>query len=861
MLNSLVVKSILDKKIESGCGSDDYMTKENPTGTGAFSMNRKAGTEIGLRSAAEGFKCEASGADSHAEGSYTTASASSSHAEGTSCSATAQASHAEGNSTTASERDSHAEGDSTTASGQASHAEGFKTKASGPNSHAEGVHTEASGYYSHAEGLKTKASGSYSHSGGNSTIAGYRSQTAIGEYNDNKEEDIFEVGNGTSNTARSNALELTKTGDLKISGSYIDGSGNVLSVDSANEYTDQKIADLINGAPTTLDTLKEIADAMEKNQNVVKALDKSIGTKANSSDLTGHTSDTNNPHNVTAEQLGLGDVVESEVATDFSEAETPKFQQTIDDVLYGVNELKGDLVHIGDEVNSTNNKVNDNSKNIEDNKTDITEIQQILDRLTELKEVVLTDENKEAISTEQGELLTAMIRYIKTDSTLKNEFLPANSKAVGDKIEYEANRIRAETKFDYSKFGLPVLYLNGDISGMSKNNKKTLSYKYNNRSGNCTVKWQGSSSIAYPKKNYTIEFDNSFEAKSGWGNHKKYCLKANWIDFSHARNIISARLWGDLVKSRSDDNIIDEITTENGDIITTEDSNELTTYNNRLATKVNGGAVDGFPICVVINKEYKGIYTFNIPKEAWLFDMGAGNQECILCADDSNNHAVEFKGNANLDGSDFKIEYITDKNNTTWAKDSLNRLIQLCIDCDSNAKYQEIKNYIDIQSAIDYYIFVCLLQAEDCIFRNYILVTFDGVKWYFSAYDLDQTFGLGENGKRFYPLAYNTATNMDKLLYNNRLFYLIYTYDYDSLKARYWEVRETVMSEKNIYNKVVDFSKDIPLALKNHEVHLWNGLPSTDVNSIEQMINYYRLRVIDQDKKVSKLEREVINND
>lgn len=44
-------------------------------------------------------------------------------------------------------------------------------------------------------------------------------------------------------------------------------------------YTDTKIADLINGAPSTLDTLGEIADAMENNQNVIEALDSAIGTK------------------------------------------------------------------------------------------------------------------------------------------------------------------------------------------------------------------------------------------------------------------------------------------------------------------------------------------------------------------------------------------------------------------------------------------------------------------------------------------------------------------------------------------------------------------------------------------------------
>ena len=51
------------------------------------------------------------------------------------------------------------------------------------------------------------------------------------------------------------------------------------SVDVANKYTDAKIADLINGAPTTLDTLKEIADVITENKSVVEALDSAIGNK------------------------------------------------------------------------------------------------------------------------------------------------------------------------------------------------------------------------------------------------------------------------------------------------------------------------------------------------------------------------------------------------------------------------------------------------------------------------------------------------------------------------------------------------------------------------------------------------------
>lgn len=50
-------------------------------------------------------------------------------------------------------------------------------------------------------------------------------------------------------------------------------------------YTDQKIADLIGGAPSTLDTLGEIADAMSDNQDVVAALNTAIGSKANQAEV------------------------------------------------------------------------------------------------------------------------------------------------------------------------------------------------------------------------------------------------------------------------------------------------------------------------------------------------------------------------------------------------------------------------------------------------------------------------------------------------------------------------------------------------------------------------------------------------
>ena len=60
------------------------------------------------------------------------------------------------------------------------------------------------------------------------------------------------------------------------------------SLYQSNYYTDTKIAELINGAPETLDTLKEIADAIIEDKTIVDAIDAAIGTKANQNELNTH---------------------------------------------------------------------------------------------------------------------------------------------------------------------------------------------------------------------------------------------------------------------------------------------------------------------------------------------------------------------------------------------------------------------------------------------------------------------------------------------------------------------------------------------------------------------------------------------
>lgn len=57
------------------------------------------------------------------------------------------------------------------------------------------------------------------------------------------------------------------------------------TIKGAKKYADKKVADLVNGAPETLDTLSELASALKNNADIVDVLEASIATKANQTAL------------------------------------------------------------------------------------------------------------------------------------------------------------------------------------------------------------------------------------------------------------------------------------------------------------------------------------------------------------------------------------------------------------------------------------------------------------------------------------------------------------------------------------------------------------------------------------------------
>jgi hypothetical protein len=369
-----------------------------------------------------------------------------------------------------------------------------------------------------------------------------------------------------------------------------------------------------------------------------------------------------------------------------------------------------------------------------------------------------------------------------------------------------------------------------------------MSFRYISKtediSGYCKTKAQGNSSMSYPKKNQTVKLYKDAECTEklkvdfkGWGKQNKFCFKANWVDLTHARNIVSARLWGDVVKSRSNYAEIPEL----------------------LRTSPNQGAVDGFPVKVYANGVYQGRYTINIPKDAWMANMDDElDTHCILCGE--NYVSGCFRAEATIDGNDWTDEVhdtVPNAIETRW-----NEAIRFVMNSTDDEFVAGIGNYFDIPSLIDYYCFGLVTCNMDGFGKNQLYHTYDGLKWFATVYDMDSTFGTYFS--RILPYDFARTSYEDfNTSYPGRCGNLLYirleNLFADEIKSRYIELRDGALSVDNIINRFERFTDITPneLIIEDYAETTGNGafagIPLQGESTIQQIRNYTvkRLEYVD----------------
>lgn len=377
---------------------------------------------------------------------------------------------------------------------------------------------------------------------------------------------------------------------------------------------------------------------------------------------------------------------------------------------------------------------------------------------------------------------------------------------------------------------IPKVFITGSMPTTKDNVLAEMTYISNTLNFNSyiEIKCQGTSSMKYPKKNYTVKLYDDDERTISqkhnfkhWGKQNKFCLKANWIDLSHSRNVVSARIWSDIVKSRSNYSELPEL----------------------LCTSPNHGAIDGFFVKVYYNGVYQGRYTWNIPKDAWMTNMDDSvDEHCILCGENYDGGC--FRAAPVINGSDWSDEVhdeCPDSIKTRWTE-----VVNFVMNSSDEEFKANLGNYFDIPSLIDYHVFGISMCGLDSYGKNQIYMTYDGIKWIASMYDLDSTWGLYWNGEAIVSSAYarEKFEDMTNGRQGNLLYKRLEQNFYEELQARWAELKKGALSLTNIINKFERFTDAITSDLIKEDYASttaggnYTGIPSVAKNNIQQIRNF-----------------------
>ena len=371
-------------------------------------------------------------------------------------------------------------------------------------------------------------------------------------------------------------------------------------------------------------------------------------------------------------------------------------------------------------------------------------------------------------------------------------------------------------------YSIPKVYFYGNISEMyDKKDERKIKLKYESNDINfesyASIKIQGSSSLRYEKKNYTIKLydDEILENKKtidfGWGEQSKYCLKANWIDKTHARNVVTAKLVGEVQKKYS-----------------------------VFENTPNNGAIDGFPVEIYINDEFLGVYTWNIPKDAWMFDMDEDNTNHLVVVAEEWSDNTLFKEESRLGSWEFEVGEPTEEN-----LNKFKRLANFIMYSDDETFENEFRDYLDLNATLNYFIIMEFAELQDNVSKNLILVTYDGNIWSPTLYDLDSSWGTNPRGTSKLDY-YNSYDYLASTLWQrvSEVFKV-------EIANRYFELRKNILTKEHVMNLFYDFENMIPEESFKKEEARWTLIPGYSYTQIEKFLDI-RIPLIDNIMKKRK---------
>ena len=323
------------------------------------------------------------------------------------------------------------------------------------------------------------------------------------------------------------------------------------------------------------------------------------------------------------------------------------------------------------------------------------------------------------------------------------------------------------------------------------------------------VSLQGATSIAYPKKNYSLRYEPK--------DSPVFYLKSNYTDNTFSRNIVTADIWKDMVLSRKE---------------------------SEISSCPTGGAITGVPVLLYINSEYKGIYSLTSAKSLPVFNGDREPKAVIFCEQNIENDAYIHGIDLYSSNSAWDIIYC----DPSFSKDiesSISNVFNTVYSADDEHLINELPNCLDMEAAIDYIIFMYFFQADDNYTKNIIWVTYDGVKWIPTAYDFDSSYGLSWDGMELLPSSYSLpGIEYDGDVYGGSciIWRRVLCNYYGEISSRYNYLRQNILKNENILERFNDNYSAIPQSAKDEESNLWPEATSRYVTDIDQIEDFLSTR-------------------
>ena len=308
--------------------------------------------------------------------------------------------------------------------------------------------------------------------------------------------------------------------------------------------------------------------------------------------------------------------------------------------------------------------------------------------------------------------------------------------------------------FNYNNTTLPKMYLNGDITNMTAYQTVPMSIEYispdeekygqsfNTGIQNNPVKIQGTSSLQYVRKNYTIYLKDEYGADMyynpyGAGSIADYvfCLKADYVESSHANNTGCAKFVNDCLYDTKTPMQLD---------------------NENCRTTING-----FPIEVFMNGEYLGIYNFNHDRysyQSYGYDYKKYPNLLVYEINSNSNTSAGafYRYGDNAESStgvtelnyykrDFNLIY----GNRTTESDTyseIKTLVEWVSVAEQDLFRETISEHFNTEYLFRYFLMVLLIGAVDSLGKNLKIMTIDGKVWYPTFYDMDTVLGIDNTG-------------------------------------------------------------------------------------------------------------------